>query len=977
MTMSWRNIFLSSALSFLGVVLFGASAFGVSSSTVDQIQFLVLDHEGEPIYGVPVELYDSSLNYIEYGSSNESGYVNYFWNTGEGLEEGTYKLFVKPGDAWECDSCSVYESEYIYFDLDLDDAVDDGFGGNMIVLDDVDMQLAPTIVSVTVEDQNGDPAEDVWVSGWAESLDSSAASGDSTSVEWFNVQTDESGIALAAVSPGVWSVSTWSEEYSDTYVDGVTIEEGENDIEMTVQSYDATINVAVVNSDGGAFVLGDSQYGSVSCYNDDWSVYAWGDVNPGESTAELAAVGGETYTCSLWLEGSGSTEGTVELPEDGEGTVTIEILSYTAPVEIQLVDGDTEDLLTDVSNFDYYAYSVLDENGDEYWNDYHWGFGSNGESGEFNVLDGVTYEAGVFVSNDSFEDGGEFEEASFSTMGLHATSEGAQYIQNYDMQEFVGDEAATTTLEFPLEQADATIEVTVEGTDGAWVHAEEIVEDGWGAFVGDDTGNDNVASLAVKSGVTYEVFAYPYDAWDGEKMPPKTVEVTPEEGETVEVTMVTQEVDHTINITIEIDQADAQAFGIQSDFGDFVWCYAFNEDGTENMVDIFGSEGTLGWLSNSEAYIGCMGYSGDTFLRTQSETLVQTGEEDGETDVSLTLGEFGEWYEEQSYTFDGTVTNEIELPDGSIMTIPAVVESGNVTLTVGTASNMTANDENYSVEGWNYELRDSNGDLIENFDTNITIRMKYDEELLEELGVDEDTLSVKSQGDNNEWTNAASFELDTEEDTVTASVSHFSTYAIVGDLGLDNPSTKEELEGVASIERLEDQTVTITYDSGDTRTFRVFDNGTAKAKAQLHTNGDVLIAINKRFMRTFDVYSGEQLDQVKLFKNKQAYTKFKRMNVYKKKAGQNNVMVLARTKKNQKKKYKLRSYVVKNGGNIVRRNVQAITLDEPVAKFKNIGIKKNKRNGMNARVLVTKKGKKIDGLKYKVTKKKGRLVTVQ
>lgn len=952
----------------MGVVLFGASAFAAS---VDTVQFMVLDSEEEALAGVPVELYDSEGNYVNYGTSNESGYVNYF-----SVEEGEYELRVRPGDAWECSSCTIYESQNIDVTVDLDEAVVDEFIGTVLSLDDVQLEQGDTILTITVTDQNDDPADEVWISGWAENLsgDGSEEEG-SLESSWFSAQTDSSGVAMVALSPGIWSVNTWSEEFSDAYENGIVISEGDNEVELTVRSYDATIVASLENEDGSDYTLGEEQWGSISCYNDDWTVYAWGDVMPGESSTSISAVGDQTYTCSFWTEGAGATPASVTVEEDGTAEATIVILSYDAPVEISLVAEGTTDVLSDISSFDYYAYSVLDANGNEYWDDYHWGFGEDGESGEFNVLDGVTYETGAYIVNNSGEE--DFEEVSFSGMGVRATAEGSQYVQNYDMQQFVGNSDETTEVLIELAEADATIEVTVSNTEGAWVHAEEVLEDGWGMFVGDDTGFDGTATLAVQSGKTYEIFAYPYDAWDGNKMPPASVEVTPEEGETVEVEMAALEVDHTINISIEIDETDAQAFNITEDFGDFVWCYAYGES-TENMVDIFGGEGQLGWLSDSQAFIGCMGYSGETFLRTEGETLVQTGEADGSTDVTLTLGEFGEWYEEESYTFDGSTTTEIELPDESIMTIPAVVEDGNVTLTAESASSMNGSDDNYPVEGWNYELTDSEGNAIEEFNTNITIRMNYDEELLDEIGVSEESLTVKSQGDNNQWTNAASFELDEENNTVTVSVNHFSTWAVVGDKNQSGvPTTKEELEGVSSLERSENQTVTVNYENGDSRTIKVFDKGTAKAKAQLHTNGDVLIAINKRYMRTFDVYSGTQIDQVKLFKNKQAATKFKRLNVYKKKAGQNNVMVLARTKAKHKKKYKLRSYVVKNGGAIVRRNVQAITLDTPVKKFKNLGVKKNKKNGLNARVLVTKKGKQIYGQSYKVTKKKGRLVVAQ
>lgn len=185
--------------------------------------------------------------------------------------------------------------------------------------------------------------------------------------------------------------------------------------------------------------------------------------------------------------------------------------------------------------------------------------------------------------------------------------------------------------------------------------------------------------------------------------------------------------------------------------------------------------------------------------------------------------------------------------------------------------------------------------------------------------------------------------------------------------------TAEVIGDVSDVESGENNMVTVSYGEyeGETiqKTFQLF-TGSANAKVELHTNGEVLIAINKKYMRTYNAFTGEKLDQVKLFKNKQAKTKLYNYNVYKKKPGQNNVMVLARYKTTQKKKANLRSYVVKNGGAIVRRDVQKITLDSN-AKFSKLSVSKNSKNGKKARIRVEKNNSVLSDLKYKVTKKKG------
>lgn len=186
--------------------------------------------------------------------------------------------------------------------------------------------------------------------------------------------------------------------------------------------------------------------------------------------------------------------------------------------------------------------------------------------------------------------------------------------------------------------------------------------------------------------------------------------------------------------------------------------------------------------------------------------------------------------------------------------------------------------------------------------------------------------------------------------------------------------SEETLGDAVSRERLTGGRVLVTYEGGEQKIFQLF-NINGKPKAVLHTNGDIIVAINKKNMRTFNAYTGEQIDQVKLFKKKQAHTKMKRYNVYKNKAGQNNIVVLGRYKTNQRKKVSMRSFVVKNGGMISRQNIQRIELNNNT-KFSKLTTSKNKKNGRNARIRLERKGKVVQAHKYKITKKKGRLVSV-
>lgn len=188
--------------------------------------------------------------------------------------------------------------------------------------------------------------------------------------------------------------------------------------------------------------------------------------------------------------------------------------------------------------------------------------------------------------------------------------------------------------------------------------------------------------------------------------------------------------------------------------------------------------------------------------------------------------------------------------------------------------------------------------------------------------------------------------------------------------------TEDTLGAVTDLDRLSDNRVRVTYEDGTTKVFRLFPSGTAKAKVQLHTNGEILIAINKKFIRTYDAFTGERLFSKKLFKIKQFKTKFKRYNIYKKQPGKNNIMVLAQTKQKQKKQFKLRAFVVQDGGKIVRRNIEQVTPNKNT-KFAKLNTKKNNKNGKKARIIVTRKGKNLAEQKYRVLKKTGKIVHAQ
>ncbi len=170
----------------------------------------------------------------------------------------------------------------------------------------------------------------------------------------------------------------------------------------------------------------------------------------------------------------------------GSASMDITILEHDSSVVFKYVD-ENGDVLTDIDNFQAYAFSVKDENGNEFYSDYAYADGADGQA-TLSVADGITYEVTGWMYDDSF--------------GLITAESSTSYMDTYESVQVVGDVDNTQTVTLTLREADSTIEVTVLDVNGnptndAWVDAiEQSEEDNeWGAYVSDTTDANGLASL--------------------------------------------------------------------------------------------------------------------------------------------------------------------------------------------------------------------------------------------------------------------------------------------------------------------------------------------------------------------------------------------------------------------------------------------------------------------------------------------------
>ncbi|MBI2411177.1 MAG: fibronectin type III domain-containing protein [Candidatus Kerfeldbacteria bacterium] len=833
-----RRILLSLTLGLVGV-FFGFSA--VHAETVSLVQGRALNADSQPVESMAVQLLDASQAQIGYTTTDSDGYF-YFTD----LAEGTYYFYFDPASSYDCSSCSLFDATTEEITVDFDLAVDgtQDFG-------DYTLETASRYITVHVTDQDDAPAPDVSINAWSEG---GYAFG----------STDENGeyaFGVSADNDSLWFISTYSESgYTSTFAHDVEAEaDGETVVELSVQQTDAIIVATLKDADGNVVTLTNEQFGSVNCFetgSDDTEqtqedgggkdsshssgdTFFFGHINGGESSATINVVAG-SYKCDAWIYGYGAKGAEVTVATDETGAIDINLIEYTATINFRYVDakGNT---LTDISSFSAYAYSMKDPEGNDYFQD---GAFTQGEDGEatLQVLDGYTYQVGGWIqdhgsgsygdgkgegdsgdggsgkggdedSGDGSGDGehsgddeysdDEGDSGDFSEKGIYASSEGTEYIQDYEMVTVVGDEDNPQDVEVVLQIADATIKVTVLDENGdpeanAWVAAmqgdikEKEGKDGkggkgghkggWGNFVGGVTNDNGVAELSVASGKTYEVFAHTKDAFSGEVLPPPRETTTPKPGETVRLTMQSRTANWTLNLITVTDTGDDL---------DYSFCYGYSPTlGVENFAEMDGGEGSMGLVRGDDWYIGCMGYGNDTFYRS-SDTLYTPGKQSGGSDdLEVTLTQAGDYFDETSYTFSETTNTTITLPDGeSTLTIPAnaVGDSGNGTLTVNTATDYKVSDDNFPIDAYEFSVIDSEGNAVTEFTSNLTLNLKYDESRLEDFGIDEEDLSGGAYSeDNNTWESPVSTIVDTDANTLTIVLDHFSTYGALGDKGLSS-----------------------------------------------------------------------------------------------------------------------------------------------------------------------------------------------
>ena len=666
-----------------------------------------------------------------------------------------------------------------------------------------------------------------------------------------NMMEGESSATINTIGGMELECNAWFQGRAATGSRVTTVTNDNVDLNITLLTYDATVEVSFVDEDGNLLtdLTGAVDMHSVKDAegNEFWGDFQFDAAQNGKAT--LDALGGYTYEVGTFLN-------------DGEG--------FGGP-----------------------------------------GGGGGGDMPGGDGGDGMPGGDG----GDGMPGGGDMPGGDgFEFSGVSQSTTGDKYIQNNQRQKVVVKAGSTTKVEVVFKEADGTLYITMLDASGApsayafvnAMQADQIVKEksedkkgdkeknkkkkksvkaegpkgpggpgggdkmvddgfdnGWMNSVGGMTDADGKLTLNVAGGTTYEISGHrSFAPSEGSSMP------TPSLGAKREV--VTLKKDGTKDVVLrEIESDWTVAVTATTEDGttpEFVHCYLF--DPTE-LVDTFGEliggTGELPFISGtSTGHLGCMGYANDTFYRSQESTITTGSTSGGSSSETVVLSDAGKFYEKVTTTILSTTANTITGPDAVYtLQIPAscLADEGNVKVTIGTGTGYKVDDDNYPTEVFDLTFKDSEGvEISEVTDScaGATWTQKVDDDQLTDLGLDWDSLTgIGHYNDENGWEAPASTSLSEEDGTVTSVIKEFSAYGVLGDQGLSTTTVK-----ITKKPKLKKSKVTKRKKKSVVLTFKAVSGATYyKIKVQKRKKAYETLEKNKQW-KTF-----------KLFKNVTKLTK--------------------------------------------------------------------------------------------------------
>lgn len=311
--------------------------------------------------------------------------------------------------------------------------------------------------------------------------------------------------------------------------------------------------------------------------------------------------------------------------------------------------------------------------------------------------------------------------------------------------------------------------VTKEGNGGPDYYRENIIH------AGSPTDASGKFEILVPSGHTYELRTnVPPDKDTGSLVPPKSVQVDMKTVKSVSVVLQFRTAFGTMSGKVSLPNGTGASR-----------CFIgyWSEDGSNGGTNCK-SDGTfsLGY-EKGKLHLRADSFDGTTGYRSDEEVVVITTEKTLTKNITLKQGKF-EVFQPTTKTCDATASCTMTLDNGAIITAPAnsLASSGNVTISAQPTLDIkgTENDSLADV-GYSLTATDASGNAITNFDSSVTMELPYNEDAVEDSGLDESFLKSKYVDDTTgSFQDLSNCTQDEANNKFTCLTDHFTDFAVVG-----------------------------------------------------------------------------------------------------------------------------------------------------------------------------------------------------
>lgn len=659
---------------------------------------------------------------------------------------------------------------------------------------DITLAQKTAYVTITVLSEDSSPVENANVSVFNDN-------------EWLSGITDASGQVTIWTIAGTYEVSVDHEEQLQSGENATfTVADGENtSVSVTMASPNTTIVVSLVDSNGD-LVETD---GYVFCFDEDYTSDYGATMTLGSANIGLFLdVSSMSGFCNVSLNDMSlgairDTAFTVGLGETLDLDVTLIPNDAAITVNVQDVNGD---LLTGTEG----GMIFLANN---YGNFYDQNLGSTGS-------ETIAVAAGEYFGDVYFMDNNNYVPLMSTSTTTVASEE-------------------TGELNLTVLEADAAISGIVTDPNGDNISYGTVFCGNWNELSGSELGSTIDTFGEITDGVYSVSVVSSYNYTCGVGVPPELMAqgwIAP----------VEQEVTLSGGVgtaNFQFEQSDATVSGDLSvlsggdgisvasvDELDMAFCGAFSDEGGHTY-----SEATIGQpyelylMSGREWYIFCDAFDEENNQFYTAEATINAADP-GDYTQDLTL-ELSDWiyYDPVTKTFDATSSKTIVLPDGTEVYFPANAggTSGDNTFYATPSTEIVRTRDRQLHLPWDFKLYNE-GTLVESFNSNVTVTIPYDEELLTELGIDETSLAAKYYDDTaGSWRTPDSVSQDTENNTITILTSHFTQFGTTYNSSYTGLSTPDSLQ----VKKRTARTVSLRWSSaGDYNKVQVRNKKGVKVK---------------------------------------------------------------------------------------------------------------------------------------------------